>query len=225
MKVDYKAIQEDPALRRGVYGLGELTNYLSFGHDRSLSASTVARWAKLTSAMPEHRPRRPDYSFADLVSLLVVRNLVWLGLRPHSIRDAEEHLRARYGHEHPFLSVRLKTDGVDVFYDALPSFGDQLTAANLGGQEVLRPAITRALKGVAYERGMATAWSPANGVVLDPTIQFGAPCIAETGITTSQMAALTHFQDVGPKELAQTYRLEEQDVRRALNFERKLSLA
>jgi uncharacterized protein (DUF433 family) len=223
MEVDYKAIQEDPALRRGLYGLGELTRYLSLDQERPLTASNVARWAQHGLSSLEHRPRRRDYSFADLVSLLVVRNLMALGLGVADIRKSEAHLRERYGRAHPFVSVRLKTDGVDVFYDAFPAISKQLTSANRGGQEVLEPAIIGALRGVSYEDGIAAAWSPTSGIVLDPTLQFGEPCIAEASITTAHLAELS--SQSSPAELAHVYRIDEAAVRRALEFERRLQRA
>src|ERR1700733_11989057 len=114
--IDYAAIEHDPALRRGVYGLTELTHYLSLERDQALSPSTVARWIAGISKPDTHQARRPDYSFADLISMLVVGNLVSLGLTLSEIRAAESHLRGRYELGHPFMSVRLKSDGVDVFY-------------------------------------------------------------------------------------------------------------
>jgi uncharacterized protein (DUF433 family) len=223
MEVDYKAIQEDPALRRGLYGLNELTRYLSFEQSKQLVPSTVARWAHQGLSALEHTTRRSDYSFVDLVSMLVVRNLILQGLSIGDIRRADAHLRERYGHAHPFVSVRLKTDGVDVFYNALPAITDQLTAANRGGQEVIRPAITRALQGVTYEDGLAARWSPTDGIVLDPTVQFGEPCLAETSVTTAHVAELA--VETSTSELAQAYRLDEASVIRAINFERQLALS
>jgi uncharacterized protein (DUF433 family) len=227
MRVDYDAIQEDPALRRGLYGLVELTRYLRLDHDGSLSASTVSRWAhrEREGTLAKHTPRRPDYSFGDLISMLVVRDLVHLGLRLSDVIYAERHLRETYGHVQPFVSLRLKTDGVDVFYDAAPAIADQLTAANRGGQEVLEPAIEHALKGVSYERGMAAAWAPTAGVLLDPAIQFGEPCVASTRVTTGQLAELARSSEITPLELARTYRLEESQVQAALVFEQRLATA
>ena len=222
MEVDYKAIQEDPALRRGLYGLNELTRYLNFEQSKELAPSTVARWAHKGLSALEHTARRSDYSFVDLISMLVVRNLIMQGLSIGDIRRADAHLRELYGHAHPFVSVRLKTDGVDVFYDALPAITDQLTSANRGGQEVIRPAITRALQGVTYERGLAARWAPTEGVVLDPTVQFGEPCLAETSVTTAHVAELAMETDA--EELARAYRLDEASVRRAIDFERRLAL-
>jgi uncharacterized protein (DUF433 family) len=225
MKVDYAAIQHDPALQRGLYGLTEITRYLSFDHERQLAAHTVARWVHAGLTVSEHKSRRADYSFADLVTMLVVRNLVELGLSLGAIRDTEAFLRERYDLEHPFLSVRLKTDGADVFYEASPSVADQLTAANRGGQEVLRPAITSALKGVEYIDALAAKWTPVAGILLDPTIQFGEPCVVDSRVTTSQLAEMAAQENAGPEELAKIYRLNQADVRTALEFERRLALA
>jgi uncharacterized protein (DUF433 family) len=223
VRVDYEAIQTDPALRRGLYGLGELTSYLNLEAVKPLAASTVARWLQVLSASAHHRPRRPDYSFADLISMLVVRNLVQLGLNLRDIHAAEDFLRERYHHEHPFVSVRVQTDGVDVFYDAAPTIAHQLTAANRAGQEVLRPAILGALRGVMYEHGFAAAWSPVDRIVLDPTVQFGEPCIADTRVTTSSLAELARTANAEPSELARLYRLDEVDVLTALDFEDRLA--
>lgn len=221
---DYIAIETDPALRRGIYGLTELTRYLSIDGDRTLSATTVSRWIT-TISNSDHAARRPDYSFADLVSMLVVRNLVDLGMQIREIHEAEIHLREVYGIDRPFLSVKLKTDGVDVFYEASPSLVEQLTSANRGGQEVIRPAIAAALSGVNYHNGLAAEWSPLDGIVLDPTIQFGEPCIAETRITTRLIADLINDSGVDPSLVALSYRIGEDAVRRALQFEERLAAA
>lgn len=188
-----------------------------------MAVSTVARWANGLTAV-EHRPRRPDYSFLDLVSMLIVRDLVRLGMRPSEVHAAEEHLRHRYHYEHPFAVVRLKTDGVDVFYEASPTIMDQITSANRGGQEVIKPAIHHALKDVSYESGIAAAWSPTPGVILDPRIQFGEPCVADTRVTTSQLAVIARSSaHRTPAEIGRLYRIDENAVRRALDFESRLT--
>jgi uncharacterized protein (DUF433 family) len=225
LHADTQAVESDPAFRRGLYGLLELTRYLSFRYERRLAPSTVSRWMRHGITERQHRARRPDYSFADLVSMLVVRNLVALDFSLADIRDAEAYFRDRYGLQHPFVSVRLKTDRADIFYDAAPSVPGQLTAANRWGQEVLAQAITGALEGVAYEGGLAAEWMPVEGVVLDPTVQFGEPCVADTRVLTSQLAEMARETDAGPSELAELYRLDEIAVRRALAFEDELSRA
>lgn len=223
MTVEYETIQGDEALRRGLYSLTELTRYLNLRTEKTLSAATVARWARMGLTAVKHRRYRPDYSFADLISMFVVRNLVGLGLRLTEIRHTELFLRERFGHAHPFLSVRLKTDGVDVFYEASPGIAEQLTAANRWGQEVLRPAIFAALEGVTYDNAVAVAWTPISNVVLDPKIQFGEPCIAGTAVTTGHLAELANRSEINSADLARMYQLDENLVLIALRFEDRLT--
>ena len=224
MKVDYEAIHSDPALRRGIYGLTELTRFLNLDRNDRLSAPTVARWAQNALAGLEHRTRRRDYSFADLIGMLVVRDLVDLGMRLSEIREAEIYLRQRFGHEHPFLSERLQTDGADVFYDALPSVPDQLTSANRWGQEVFEPTIGSALRGVTYDHSVAAVWEPVEGVYLDPSIQFGEPCVSGTGITTARVAGLVASES-STAAVAEMFGLSVDAVGLAVSFERSLAIA
>ncbi len=218
---EIEEVRQNPAFRRGLYGLREIRRYLAFRHERPLSDSAVARWAVAGLSVRSHTARHADYSFLDLISLLVVRDLVNLGLPLRAIRNAEAHLRERLGVERPFASINLTTDRVDIFYEAAPTVVDQLTAANRGGQEVLVPAIRRALRGVRYDAGVAASWSPTRGIVLDPTIQFGEPCVSNTRITTTQLAELARYET--PNDLARLYRLKWESVREALEFEDELA--
>lgn len=87
------------------------------------------------------------------------------------------------------------------------------------------PAITGALKGVTYEHELAISWSPWRGVVLDPTVQFGEPCIANTRVPTEQIVEALRSSELEPPEVARMYRVEERDVRHAVEFEEKLLVA
>ena len=49
--------------------------------------------------------------------------------------------------------------------------------------------------------------------------------IADTRVTTSQIAEQANSGETSPAELAHVYRIDELAVRRALEFERRLSLA
>ena len=79
-------------------------------------------------------------------------------MRLPAIRNAERHLRERLELPRPFASVHLKTDGVNVLYQASPEVRDQLTAADLAGQEVLAPTIAAAF-GTSFTKG----WLPFAG--------------------------------------------------------------
>ena len=148
--------------------------------------------------------------------------LVGTGVRLPAIRNAERHLRERLELPRPFASVHLKTDGVNVLYQASPEVRDQLTAADLAGQEVLAPTIAAALRDVLYEGMVAVRWRPTDEVELDPHVQFGEPCVAGTRIPTAQIAALA---DAGDDEdaIARLYEVPPVAVKQAVRFEHDLA--
>jgi hypothetical protein len=154
------ATGEKHDLGRGIYALNELQRYVAYQKRRALRLQQVRYWVTHALTSTRHVTRRPDYTFHDLVSLFVVGELVDAGVQPHVIRDAEQHLRKSLGLERPFASIQVYTDGVDVLYQADPLMVNQITAANREGQEVLRPAIQAALRGIRYEAGTASAWDP-----------------------------------------------------------------
>lgn len=147
-----------------------------------------------------------------------MRDLVGAGLTPATIRDAESHLQAETGMRRPFASEEIYTDGVDVLWKATPAIPDQLTAANRRGQEVLLPTIQNALRGVGYADGIATTWKAAPSVVVDPTVQYGEPCVAGTGVRTARLWALARRGQTA-QDLAKSYELSLAAVRAALKFE------
>ena len=49
------------------------------------------------------------------------------------------------------------------------------------------------VSGLRFTDHVAAGWSPQHGVVLDPAVQFGEPCIHHTRIPTS--AAWVHADD------------------------------
>jgi uncharacterized protein (DUF433 family)/DNA-binding transcriptional MerR regulator len=209
---------------RGIYALTELTRFVAIRHRHPHTADQVARWLERGLGKSDHRSRRPDYSFHDLVSLFVVRELIDTGVRLADIAQAEEHLRAQLDFRRPFASIHILTDGVDVLYDANPHIIDQLTAANRSGQEVLRPTIEAALRDVHYEGTVAARWTPWRAIVIDPAVQFGEPCIAGTRITTERLAHLNAAGD-SPRRLAEVFDIPKEYVAQALEFERELASA
>jgi uncharacterized protein (DUF433 family) len=222
--------EETPALERGIYGLNELKRYVAYQHGgHSLPGHQVRYWITHALTPVDHAQRRPDYTFHDLVSLFVVRELVEAGVAPHSIRVAEEHLRARLHRPRPFATSKIFTDGVDVLYEADPTPAGQITSASRGGQEVIRPAIEAALRGIRFDnKGTAAAWDAKLQqlgnpfVTLDPRIQFGEPCVAGTRLPTAQLWEQSQ-SGVTDKALASAYDLPLESVRAALTFERDLA--
>jgi uncharacterized protein (DUF433 family) len=101
---------------------------------------------------------------------------------------------------------------------------DQLTAANLEGQEVMRKTLEATLSGVRYENSLAVWCDIRPFARIDPAIQFGAPCVAGTRIPTTQFA---EFVAAGESQnrLANLYELPPAWVYEAVEFERELAKA
>jgi uncharacterized protein (DUF433 family) len=212
-----------PELGAGLYSANELSRYLS---SRELPASppTVSRWIRRGLTPSQHRGRLPTYTFHDLISLLVVGWLREKGVTFAAVRRAESYLREQLRIERPFAREEIYTDGINVLYEANPLIADQLTAANLQGQEVMRKALEATLSGVRYDNSLAIWWDIRPFVRINPAIQFGEPCVAGTRIPTAQLA---EFVAAGEsiERLANLYELPPAWVDEAVNFERELTKA
>ena len=72
--------------------------------------------------------------------------------------------------------------------------------------------------------GVASAWLPAKGVVIDPHVVSGSPCVAGTRTPTWAFAGpLTDGDNI--EELANAYRLSKEQIRNALDWERQIDAA
>jgi hypothetical protein len=178
-------------LGQGIYSLADLRVYLAYSGSRG-DGMLALRW--LTSALNPvaHQPHQPDYSFSDLISLFVVRELHRHGVSYARIREAEHYMRAARGTDRPFLSHDIATDGHTVFF--LQDAPNQAEAANRvrgqrRGQQVSTIAIAQYLRRVRYgEDGIADQWAPTSKVVLNPQVQFGEPVIAGSRVPTRAVA-------------------------------------
>jgi uncharacterized protein (DUF433 family) len=217
-------------LGRGVYGLGELQAFVALT-GKPEDADNVLLWLRTALNPVDHRARRADYSFSDLISLFVVRELLRRGVRPRAIRSAEDYLRQKWKTDRPFLSERIQTEGKRVYVDgeALPTgdeggewaLPEQLEAADLRGQQVLREPVKEGLAYVQYDDGLARAWSPAPGVRVDPRIQFGDPVLDGTRVPTETVAAIAASR--GLKAAASDLAISIDAAEAAVAFEQKLA--
>jgi uncharacterized protein (DUF433 family) len=101
--------------------------------------------------------------------------------------------------------------------------GDDWLDAGRDGQlpfdEVIRPLLDRLQFGSDQ---LATAWRPVDGVLVNPAIQAGAPCLQGTRITTHHLAALVLVGE-SPEDIAADYDLDLVNVVDALAYEQSLA--
>ncbi len=205
---------------RGVYSLPELRAFVGFDGTPADAAQTRKWLAKVLNPV-EHRPWAADYSFSDLVSLFVVRELLRRGVHPHTIREAEGFLRDLLRIDRPFVYEDIKTDGFNIFYrdEVIPTQIEQ--ASGRKGQQVLRATISDLLTSVKYTDGTAAYWTPADGILVDPRVQFGDPVIAGTRVPTE--AAAETADRYGIERAAHQLRVNVGAIRAAVAFEHKLA--
>jgi len=207
-------------LGQGIYSLAELRSFLAFSGERGDAARALPWLTGVLNPVP-HTPHAPDYSFSDLISLFVVRELLKKGVRPRAIHTAERELRERWKTDRPFVSDEIKTDGRHVYWNEEPLTG-QIEAADLRGQQVMLIAVKERLTKVRYQAGAAAYWTPMSGVLVDPRVQFGEPVVKGTRVTTEVLAdAVGHF---GLPKAANRLGVPLDAAWSAVTFQKKLSL-
>lgn len=206
-------------LGSGVYSLAELRSFLGYYGGRD-TAERALPWLTHALNPVEHESRRPDYSFADLISLFVVRELSRKGVPLHRIQTAEAYLRDLWGVDRPFVSNEIQTDGHGVYHNERPIDGS-IERADKRGQQTFLKLVKDQLEHVHYHEGTASYWTPATFVLVDPRVQFGEPVLEGTRITTWLLAdAVQHH---GFDKAIQRFDISRPAARSAVNFEQRLA--
>lgn len=205
-----------------MYSLKDLRAFVALDGGKRKEGERVPAWLASALNPVPHERWRPDYSFSDLISLFVVRELRRKGHLPRAIRDAEAWLRDKWKVDRPFRSDEIRSDGVNIFDGDEPIPG-QIEAADLHGQQTMREMVKDRLESVSYSEGRAAYWVPMEHVLVDPRVQFGEPVIAGTRLSTDAVAdAASNF---GQQGTAQRFGIPADAVRAARDFERRRAAA
>jgi len=209
-------------LGQGIYSLGDLRVYVAY-HGDPEDAGRAFDWLTDVLNPVGHARYQPDYSFSDLISLFVVRELLRRGVKPAKIRRAEAYLRRKWGTDRPFVSDRIQTDGTEVYGDNEPATDkpEQIEAASLQGQHAMLEPIRDHLQSVHYDEGAAQQWLPTSHVALNPRIQFGDPVVRGTRVPTTEVAGAA--ERVGLRRAAEMYGVAHEAARSAVRFEDRLA--
>jgi uncharacterized protein (DUF433 family) len=206
-------------LGRGLYDAAEIGHLL--GHD----PEWVVRWSTPSVAGPA--PVVPTFdrlfSVADLVSFRVVAIVRANGISDRHLRHGVETLRSWTGRERPLAQQRvvtsLATSGNSFLSDLASG---ELEDIGRGGQGVFQDVVRIHLTRITFAAdGEAERWNPAEGVVIDPAIQAGAPCIIGTRVPTATVASL--LAEVDAEELALDFDVTVEAITLAERFEHRLA--
>lgn len=204
---------------RGVYALSDLRVLLALSGTAN-DAEKALPWLRSVLNPAGHRPWQADYSFSDLISLFVVRELTKKGVQAPTIRSAEFYLRKKWKTDRPFVSDQIQTDGHRVLVDDEVIAG-QIESADLHGQQIMRELVKDRLTHVHYHDGTAEYWTPTEGIVVDPRVQFGEPVVEGTRIPVEAVANVA--RNLGASCAAGRFGLKADQVAAAIAFEQQIA--
>lgn len=206
-------------LGRGIYDVGEIARLVRRSEDE---VSGWARSARGRGGLLLPRSGRL-FSFYDLVTAVVIAELRRRDAPLRRIAIARDYLARELDVQWPLAHAagldRLASVGRNVYYGEPGDWVDASEGGQIAIQEVVEPLVQR----LGFDAvGMASEWRPASGVVVNPRIQAGAPCVEGTRVSTQFLAELV---DAGedPIDIAADYALPIGVVQQALQYETGLA--
>ena len=224
-------IQDSSSVFQGVYDVPEAARYLKAAPhgDKvySVSSGKLIRWIRRGIASPELvtlSGKELLIAFEDLISIRIVAALRAVGVGWWEIDRTEQWLRQETGHQRPFATEYLWTGQGQIYVE----WTQQLISASRSGQlalsivkEFLIPIHGLVFSEVTH---VATSWEPVDGIILQPRVQFGTPCVKGTRIPTRSIFGMIEAGD-SFELVAQAYGLSQQEVRGAYDWESRLRAA
>ena len=212
----------------GIYEVPEAARYLKATIHADmvypLSSPKLIRWIRRGLASPEltELPGRDLLiAFEDLVSMRVVSALRSAGVKWSEIYEANRWLRSHLGVQRPFATEDIWVGQGQIFAE----WTKRLTSASRHGQMALdllwRYVIP--VHGLMFDEKskIATSWEPLDSIVLEPRIQFGAPCIKGTRIPTRTISGMVEAGD-SAEWVANAFGLSLEEVSAVCDWESRL---
>jgi uncharacterized protein (DUF433 family) len=208
--------------------IASLRNRHRQGHDFvAPSARHLYTWIRRGLEWDEAARADARHSAIDFTGLIRLRMIVIMrsrGLPFKAIREAEVVARQLTGSQQPFVTEDMWTSSSDIFVQA----ANTLFAASRGPQpamDFLREYLEPVHHGLIFGPGeKVSKWRPAPGVLIDPRVQFGAPCIEGTRIQTEVIGSL-HLAGDSAEALAELYGRPLKDIEAAIAWEQRLAAA
>lgn len=226
---------DDPRLLPA-YSVAEAAHYLRMPEE-TLRSWVVGRLYPVSGQSKRSRPlvhlddpRRRYLSFINLVEAHVLAAIRRRhGVKLPKVRAALDYVRKQFHVERPLIDQAFQTNGLDLFVER---YGDMINASREGQQtmkEILSVYLQRIerdtrglpIKLYPFTRDTDSATAPRRDprvVVMNPTVSFGRPVVAGTGIPVSAIYERYKAGD-SVADLARDFRLETGDVEEAIRCE------
>ena len=226
---------DDPRLAPA-YSVAEAAHYLRMPEE-TLRSWVAGRLYPVSGQSKRSRPlvhlddpQRRYLSFINLVEAHVLAAIRRRhGVKLPKVRAALDYVRKQFQVERPLIDQAFQTNGLDLFVER---YGDMINASREGQQamkEILSVYLQRIerdtrglpIKLYPFTRDTDSATAPRRDprvVVMSPTVSFGRPVVAGTGIP---VAALYERYKAGDSvaDLARDFRLETGAVEEAIRCE------
>ena len=213
----------------GIYDVPEVARYIKATIDPdvliSVDSTKLIRWIRRGVASPNLvgiPGRELLIGFQDLISMRIVTALRAVGVRWSEIDLAEKWLRNETGQERPFATEYLWTGHGHIFVD----WTERLINASQHGQmalAILKDYLIPVHGLIFNERThVATSWEPIQGIILEPLIQFGSPCVKGTRIPARTVSGMIDAGD-SLEFVAKSYGLSKEEVEAACEWESRVS--
>ncbi len=160
-------------------------------------------------------------TFLDLVSLRMIALFRAYGVTSLEIRNAHHELQAARGWSHPFAMEPIWISGLHIYIkeNDIPIAITEHWQSALNFVELFQGPMHNMVFG---DDEAPEQWEPQTGIVLDPKISFGEPCLKGTRISTQVLWALAQAGDPSDR-VALAYHLPVDQVEAAIAWECKLA--
>lgn len=210
------------------YGIPEAAHYLGIAEEtlrswvigRKYPTATGPKISK--SVIIPADPRTETLSFYNLVEahvLLFARQVH--GLKMPDVRYGIEYVREKMHVERPLINQVFWTDGKHLFVKTL----EQVIDASKMGQLGIGLILDLYLQRIDWDKeGIASRLFPVRAtshdgrkIVIDPTVSFGRPVLAESGIPAS---VIYHRKRLGENEdeISKDYGIDRSAVEEAISY-------
>ena len=217
----------------GLYSIAEAARLTG------IPAATINRWVngyvrvrhghrvEHDAVTPSSLPKIEDrvaLSFRDLMEVHFIGKLRELGIGWAEIKRTVDLAREILATDHPFGSLKFKTDGRLVFAQIEKSGVFLLRDRQFAFGVVFGPSLFAELE---YEGGAVARWRPEAGsriVVLDPKRSVGKPIVDEFDVQTRVIASAVAAEGSATR-IAEWFDIPLPAVRAAVDYERQLLAA
>jgi uncharacterized protein (DUF433 family) len=218
---ELKELYEMPA-----YGVPEAARFLRTPYQ------TLRYWLTGFGHMPPvikmAAPNRLSYfNLLECHAVLAMREVHHLRLP--KVRRALASLNKLCPSKHPFLDRVLQTDGIDILTEELGPMinltrDGQLEIKNFLELRLQRIQVDAAGAFKFFPFVMSRKSTEPKFIVIDPTVGFGKPVIAGTGISTATIAARFNARE-SVDDLAEEYGRTKREIEEAIRWEQGLPIA